>query len=567
MSLIPFHRDRNFLYAITLLLLCTLSSGSFASTADVEEVRSIARLYSAAFDREPKVGGLNFWVDAYEGGRSLVSIANKFYVSPEFISRYGPLDDRQYIEQLFRNVLGREGAESGITFWVNKLAGSASRAVALARFADSPENITKTRETFANMHFANDMWSYDEAPQENYWKQLLKEIKSGEFTSDQQMYTHLPDVPNCDPGSLTELARNRALEVLNHVRELHGLYPVQYESFHDAEAQSSALVQRANNYLSHFPEPGDKCYSALAASGSASSNLSLRGGSGNEDPANDILGWTHDRYNAADLMAAGHRRWVLHPELGYLAYGQVKGAAAQKVFEFGVLSLNSGAPYLEFVAYPYQNYPYVLAENTGPPTPWSLSMVPAVSSSPPFDYFSGAVITVKEKASGKLLTVRNQYSDTQGFGISNFLSWLVDDYQYDTEYTVEVSNIRMPGGDIRTVEYFVNLEYFNIVTVEEPLEAGDSKVGNEFRGSFQTGTDADSYVAELSGVTRFEGQSIFSNQAFFILLYDERKQLVRSSDVAFQENLTPGSYTVVVSPCDEDGVCYQGVEDYTVIIN
>lgn len=561
------HRHKGPLYLAVWVVLCTLPSVSFALTATVEEVKSIARLYSAAFDREPKIGGLNFWVDSYEGGSSLVAIANNFYGSPEFSAKYGPLDDRKYVEQLFRNVLGREGAESGITFWEDKLAGGASRALVLSKIADSPENVTKTFETFAHMHFANGVWSYDEVQGTEYWKQLLQEMKSGAFTSDEQMYTHVPDVPNCDPGSVTEMIKQRALDVLNRVRELHALDPVEYDFFYDTEVQSSALVQRANNYLSHSPMAGDKCHSALAVSGSASSNLSLAGFAENKDPASDILGWTHDRYNAAALMAAGHRRWVLYPSLGYLAYGQVRGAGAQKVFGFGNPPTDSGSPTPEFVAYPYENYPYVLAENTSPPTPWSLSIVPAGNDNTAFDYFSSAVVTVKEKATGKSLTVRNQYSDNQGFGLRNFLSWLVDDYEYDTEYMVEVSNIQMPGGATDTVEYFVYLEYFNIFTVEEPLEAGDAKAGNELTGSFQTGDDADSYPATLDGVTRFEGLSGFSNQGFFILLYDDRKRLVRSSDVAFEEALGPGDYTVVVSPCDQDGVCYQGVVDYTVIIN
>lgn len=131
--------------------------------AQAEDVRAIARLYSAAFDREPKVDGLNFWVNNYESGNSLVTIANNFYGSPEFTNKYGPLNNRQYVEQLYRNVLGRKGAESGISFWLAKLSSGTTRALVLAKFADSPENIQKTLETFANMRLSGSKWVFDES--------------------------------------------------------------------------------------------------------------------------------------------------------------------------------------------------------------------------------------------------------------------------------------------------------------------------------------------------------------------------------------------------------------------
>ena len=62
----------------------------------------------------------------------------------------------------------------------------------------------------------------------------------------------------------------------------------------------------------------------------------------------------------------------------------------------------------------------------------------------------------------------------------------------------------------------------------------------------------------------FTGTSEFSNQAFFVLVYDARKQLLKSSDKDFSMQFTRGEYTVVVSPCDVDGVCYQTTKSYTV---
>ena len=152
-------------FAMTIILW--YSSIAMAETATVEQVKSIARLYSAALDRDPEKKGLNFWVSSYEGGRSLVDIAKDFYSSPEFTSKYGSLDNTMYVEQLYSNVLGRPGEQSGIEFWKGNLDEGISRARVLAAFADSPENIDKTSTTFADMRLSEGFWIFREGATSN----------------------------------------------------------------------------------------------------------------------------------------------------------------------------------------------------------------------------------------------------------------------------------------------------------------------------------------------------------------------------------------------------------------
>ena len=148
-----------FLFVVSLLLVL-LPLPSFAVTAGVEDAKAVARLYSAAFDRTPYVGGLNFWIDSYEAGRSLVSIAGDFYRSPEFTAKYGALSDLQYVEQLYQNVLGRPGEEGGIKFWTDHLATGVSRERILVAFAKSSENISKTTGLFAEMRLVDQQWIF-----------------------------------------------------------------------------------------------------------------------------------------------------------------------------------------------------------------------------------------------------------------------------------------------------------------------------------------------------------------------------------------------------------------------
>jgi hypothetical protein len=150
-----------------LPLLVALAAAPFShlansTPANSEDARAVARLYSAAFDREPLPGGLNFWIDSIEQGQTLAQIAARFRNSPEFGKKYGALNNREFVEQLYRNILGREGAESGITFWLDKLESGNSQALVLRQFSESPENRRKTDDLFGEMHQrADGVWTYD----------------------------------------------------------------------------------------------------------------------------------------------------------------------------------------------------------------------------------------------------------------------------------------------------------------------------------------------------------------------------------------------------------------------
>lgn len=108
-----------------------------------------ARLYSAAFGREPDQPGLNFWIDVFNDvGR--VGMSEFFLNSPEFDTRFGDeeaLSDVGYLDLLYKNILGRTGDEKGTAFWLDVLTNDlASRSEVLAYFADSEENVTNTPE-------------------------------------------------------------------------------------------------------------------------------------------------------------------------------------------------------------------------------------------------------------------------------------------------------------------------------------------------------------------------------------------------------------------------------------
>ena len=104
------------------------------------QIEPVIRLYYAAFARMPDYAGLQNWSNAlHAGALTLAGAADQFAASPEFNLSYGTLDDTQFVQQLYRNVLGREADAGGLADWVGQLNGGASRGTVLIGFSESDE--------------------------------------------------------------------------------------------------------------------------------------------------------------------------------------------------------------------------------------------------------------------------------------------------------------------------------------------------------------------------------------------------------------------------------------------
>jgi len=126
----------------------SLPGAPFTETGCEEYSDSVVRLYQAGLGRSPDQGGFEFWLEAYTSGQwTFDRMAQFFVTSDEFQGSYGQLSDIDFIRQLYRNVLGREGDSVGVDYWFSQMAAGMSRSVVLMRFAESPENITKTGTT------------------------------------------------------------------------------------------------------------------------------------------------------------------------------------------------------------------------------------------------------------------------------------------------------------------------------------------------------------------------------------------------------------------------------------
>lgn len=100
---------------------------------------AIARLYMAAFTREPESAGFTFWTTNHDDGMQLESIAAHFASGSEFKAHYNTTSDTEFVELMYNTILGRSAETSGHAYWLGRLGNGLTRAELLLFFSGSPE--------------------------------------------------------------------------------------------------------------------------------------------------------------------------------------------------------------------------------------------------------------------------------------------------------------------------------------------------------------------------------------------------------------------------------------------
>ncbi len=104
----------------------------------------IARLYRAAFLRNPDTDGFAYWLGPGRANRSLYGIADYFATSREFRERYGSLGAGGFVDTIYSNIFGRSPDARGRAHWVEKLESGTPRGAVLAQLSDSAEYRVRT---------------------------------------------------------------------------------------------------------------------------------------------------------------------------------------------------------------------------------------------------------------------------------------------------------------------------------------------------------------------------------------------------------------------------------------
>jgi hypothetical protein len=134
---------------IAALTAHTLTPGGLVarirtSTDHTTNVDPVVRLYRAYFLRNADPSGLDHWVAVRRKGSTLSRISNSFAASSEFTRRYGTLTNRQFVELIYQNVLGRPGEATGVAYWTKQLdTKRKSRGQVMLNFSESNEYKTK----------------------------------------------------------------------------------------------------------------------------------------------------------------------------------------------------------------------------------------------------------------------------------------------------------------------------------------------------------------------------------------------------------------------------------------
>jgi hypothetical protein len=144
-------------------------------------IAPVARLYFAYFLRIPDYVGLNFWIGYYRAGNTLDSISTQFAQSGEFQARYGALDNGQFVNLVYQNVLGRAPDAGGLAFWKAELdSGRRTRGQIMLGFSESAEyRQTSDSAVYVTMMYTGMLQRAPDAGGFSYWVQYRDAGNSG----------------------------------------------------------------------------------------------------------------------------------------------------------------------------------------------------------------------------------------------------------------------------------------------------------------------------------------------------------------------------------------------------
>ncbi len=143
-----------------------------------------------------------------------------------------------------------------------------------------------------------------------------------------------------------------------------------------------------------------------------------------------------------------------------------------------------------------------------------------------------------------------------------------NDYYYLND-TIEVdSTVYEPDFDIIYNIRPCTSELGNCYSDLIKPESDDAINGNKITGKFDSADDTDRYEAYMKGTAQIEGTRGYTNQAFYIMIYNAKGELAVSSNEKIEKNLSAGKYIIEISLKSEgDSYAYDDKSIYTVNIS
>lgn len=144
-------RLRTIYQAITIGAMASLtfwgaeaSAGCESRAFDAQEA-TMLQAYVAYYGRPADPGGLYYWAGRLaESGGNLDALIDAFGTSPEFVDRYGSLDNTALVTNLYQQIFGRAPDQAGLEYYASELtAGNKSLGAIALDIANGAQNEDK----------------------------------------------------------------------------------------------------------------------------------------------------------------------------------------------------------------------------------------------------------------------------------------------------------------------------------------------------------------------------------------------------------------------------------------
>lgn len=299
---------------------------------------------------------------------------------------------------------------------------------------------------------------------------------AGQFTHE---YAEQPVIgkDSCSPGKLADTTLKEGLDLINMIRKTAGLGEVTLDEKYNEYAQNGAMVMKGTegtiingvDYggLTHFPPKTDNITSdqfKLGSAGTRGGNI----GKGHTSLTDTILnGYMYDG-DAGNILAMGHRRWILNPTMSKVGFGQVEEYNCMYAHD----NTNSKERIEDFVTWPATNMPTeLMSYNTDTQSlsselnsamPWTCQLgnnykiVPSKDLTITVTYPDGHEFKVP---SHKIFCNNQNYGYTNGcitFRADDFNGSNKDFTSFGNNYTVKIDGVLDKNGKETSIEYDVN---------------------------------------------------------------------------------------------------------------
>ncbi|HEY4376761.1 MAG TPA: DUF4214 domain-containing protein, partial [Acidimicrobiales bacterium] len=157
-------------------------TAAFVNT-DQWRIRQVNRIFNGYLRRNLDASGQAYWNGRVAGGTKLRDIRAGVIASPEYFTHQGLGDNSDYVDAVYRDVLGRTPDAAGKAYWLGRLDGGALRSAVASSLLAAPESLNAIiRDSYRQL-----ILKEPAASSLTSWQPKIKNLHDGE----QQLQAYL----------------------------------------------------------------------------------------------------------------------------------------------------------------------------------------------------------------------------------------------------------------------------------------------------------------------------------------------------------------------------------------